>query len=427
MPDETFAHSRRRFLQGLSGVAGLYGVAAAAPWLGPALAAGRGDGSRVRIGLIGVGDRGRALLANLQQSRNCRVVAVCDDYPPNLAHARKLAGRDVLAGDDYRRLLDARDLDAVVIATPLTAHARMTIDALDAGLHVFCEKSMARTVDDCAAMVRKARDSGRILQIGHQRMFKPTYLDALARIRAGEIGRPVQMRAYWHRNDSWRRPVPPGSGLERRINWRLYRALSAGLMTELASHQVQVGNWFFDAVPTRVMGSGSISYWRDGREVYDHVALVYEYDDGRKLVYDSLISNRRHGLEEQVMGEKGTIEAERGRLYPETAATPVPALQRMVEEVESGVKRQVPIGGASWAPELAREDAGISLGEGEYDETLLQLEGFGEAVKAGRPLPGLLREGYHASVAVLLGEQAMDRRVAVDWPAALTLPKSFGA
>jgi predicted dehydrogenase len=426
MPDDAFAHSRRRFLQGLSGVAGLYGVAAGAPWLGPALAADRGDRSRVRVGLIGVGDRGRALLLNLQQSRNCSIAAVCDDYAPNLAHARKLAGRGVIASDDYRRLLDAKGLDAVVIATPLTAHARMTVDALDAGLHVFCEKAMARTVEDCTAMVRSAQGSGRILQIGHQRMFKPTYLNALARIRAGEIGRPVQMRAYWHRNDSWRRPVPPGSGLERRINWRLYRDLSAGLMTELASHQVQVANWFFDAVPTRVIGSGSISYWRDGREVYDHVALVYEYDDGRKLLYDSLISNQHHGLEEQVMGEKGTIEAERGRLYPE-APEPVPALQRMVKEVERGVKRPIPIGGATWAPELAREDAGIPLGEGEYDETLLQLEGFGEAVKAGRPLPGLLREGYHASVAVLLGERAMDRRVAVDWPAALTLPKSFAA
>ena len=245
-------------------------------------------------------------------------------------------------------------------------------------------------------------------------MFHPTYLNALKRARAGEIGTLTQIRASWHRNNSWRRPVP-ADATDRQINWRLYRDSSAGLMTELATHQIQVGNWFLDAVPTRVMGSGSICFWKDGREVYDHVALIYEYAGGRKLIYTSLLNNARYGCEEQIQGSRGTIEPELGRLYQEVPPK-VLALQQMQKDVARGHKRTVPIGGATWFPELPVTTPGESLGWGEYDETMLQFEGFGEAVRAGKPLPGLLAQAYHASVASLLGEQAMDRGEAMTWP-----------
>jgi predicted dehydrogenase len=274
---------------------------------------------------------------------------------------------------------------------------------------------MARTISDCGAMIMRARESGKVLQIGHQRMFHPTYLNALRRVKAGEIGTVTQIRASWHRNNSWRRAVPPDSGLERQINWRLYRDSSAGLMTELATHQIQVANWFLDAVPMRVMGSGSICFWKDGREVYDHVALIFEYSGGRKLVYTSLLNNARYGCEEQIQGSKGTIEAELGRIYAEVPPK-VLALERMRRDVQRGHKQTVPIGGATWFPELPVTTPGESLGWGEYDETMLQFEGFGEAVRADKPLPGLLAQAYHASVASLLGEQAMDKGQAVNWP-----------
>jgi predicted dehydrogenase len=253
-------------------------------------------------------------------------------------------------------------------------------------------------------------------------------LNALARARAGDIGTITQVRASWHRNKDWRRPVPAGTSpdLERRLNWRLYRKHSAGLMTELATHQIQVANWFFDAVPKRVLGSGSICFWKDGREVYDHVALIYEYEGGRKLVYTSLLNNRRYGCEEQIQGHKGTIEPELGQIYFEQAP-PVPALQQLTEDVGKGVVRPIPIGGATWFPELPVTTPGQSLGWGEYDETMLQFEAFAEAAKEGRELPGLLREAYHASVASLLGEQAMDSGQAVTWPDKYVMPKERGA
>jgi predicted dehydrogenase len=389
-------------------------MTAAAPWAVSAVAAEPLQSDRVRLGVIGTGDRGRTLIRNILKTRNCTVAAVCDNFEPHLAKGRALVPANTPAFADHRAMLDAGGLDAVVIATPLDMHARQALDAFGAGLHVWCEKAMARTIADCTAMVKRSQDSRKVLQIGHQRMFHPTYLNALKRVKAGEIGAITQIRASWHRNTSWRRPIPPGSN-DRKINWRLYREASAGLMTELATHQLQIGGWFLDAVPTRVIGSGSICFWKDGREVYDHVALVYEYPDGRKFVYTSLLNNARYGCEEQIQGSKGTIEPELGRIYQEVPPK-VLALQRMQEDVKRGHKRTVPIGGATWFPELPVTTPGESLGWGEYDETMLQFEGFGEAVRAGKPLPGMLAQAYHASVASLLGEQAMDRGQAVSWP-----------
>lgn len=414
MTDDDFALSRRSFLDHVLLASAGAGMSAAAPWA--ALAAeDPATGPRVRMGVIGTGDRGRTLIQNINKTRNCAVTALCDTFAPNIAKARAYVPANTPVFSDHRAMLDAKGIDAVVVATPLDLHARHTLDALDAGYPVFCEKAMARSIADCTAMVARARQRGKVLQIGHQRLFNPTYLNALKRAQAGEIGAITQIRASWHRNRSWRRKLPPG-GQDREINWRLYRDRSAGLMTELATHQLQVANWFLGALPTRVMGSGSICFWKDGRDVYDQVALIYDYADGRKLIYTSMLNNARYGCEEQIQGSTGTIEPELGRIYREVPPAQVPALARMRSDVQAGRKRAVPIGGATWFPELPVVTPGDSLGWGEYDETMLQFEGFGEAVRTGKEVPGLLAQAYHASVASLLGEQAIDQGKALAWP-----------
>lgn len=417
MIDKDFDLTRRTFLDHVLKASAAAGMAGAAPWAAFAAGVEPVQTDRVRLGVIGTGDRGRTLIRNIAKTRNCVVAALCDDYEPHLTRARALVAANTPAFADHRAMLDAGGLDAVVIATPLHVHARQALDAFDAGLHVWCEKAMARTIADCSAMVKRAQDSRKVLQIGHQRMFNPTYLNALSRVKAGEIGAVTQIRASWHRNTSWRRPVPADSN-DRRLNWRLYRESSAGLMTELATHQLQVASWFLDAAPTRVIGSGSICFWKDGREVYDHAALVYDYVGGRKLVWTSLLNNARYGCEEQIQGSKGTIEPELGRIFKENPPG-VPALRKMTQDVKDGRKRPVPIGGATWFPELPVTTPGESLGWGEYDETMLQFEAFGEAVRRGTPVPGMLRQAYWASVASLMGEEAMDSGRAVDWPSSL--------
>ncbi|MFC1563656.1 Gfo/Idh/MocA family protein [candidate division KSB1 bacterium] len=412
-------HPRREFIKRLSLIAGSTVMAGSLPWINllKAEQANRVSPSdKVRLGVVGVGSRGRLLLLYLLQMPNVEIVAVCDDYQPHYDRAIEMTSGKAKAFKDYRKMLEINELDAVVIAVPLHLHAKITKDALFSGRHVFCEKCMARTVEGCVEMKNAQKETGKILHIGYQRLFNIVYLEALERIRSGEIGKISQIRAYWHRNNDWRRPVPSPE-LERRINWRMYNEYSRGLMTELACHQLQVANWILEETPSSVMGSGGINYWNDGREVYDNVNLVYTYPSGVHVVYDSMISNRHYGLEEQILGDKGTMELENGKIYSENPP-PAPGIVQLLGDIERKVFDTIPLGGASWIQETASKNKGDYIVD-EYPlpgDTRLQMEGFVESVKKGDPVPMLLREGFNASIAALLGHEAMEKREIVLFP-----------
>lgn len=381
-------------------------------------------GDRVRLGFIGIGSRGSGLLKNVihaMKENNIEVAALCDNYPPNLEKAQKLCEAwNPPAYDDYRRIIDDKNIDGVIIATPLHQHAHIAIDAMMAGKQVFCEKSMARSLEDVRAMYDTHLQTGKILQIGHQRLFDPKYIDGIQRIRRGEIGTIGQIRAFWHRNNNWRRPVPEGRpDLEKKINWRMYRDSSAGLLTELASHQIQVANWAMGEAPVSVMGAGSQVYWKDGREIPDNVAMIFTYRNGVQFIYDSMISNKKYGLEEQIMGHKATMEMEVNKYYTETPP-PAPGILQLINDIEHGIFDNIPIGGATWVPETAANYSGEAIYKKPgVNETLTQLEAFAEYVREGKAPEELTKEGYQASVWTLLAEKA------IDTGQKLTMPSEF--
>lgn len=156
------------------------------------------------------------------------------------------------------------------------------------------------TCADCLDMYNVFKESGKVMFIGQQRLYDPKYIKAMEMIHAGLLGEINSIRAYWFRNNDWRRPVP-SPDLERKINWRLYKEYSCGLVTELATHQLQVGNWALRMLPEKVAGMGDIVYWKDGREVYDSINLIYHYPNGVKMTYESMIANKFYGLEEEIM------------------------------------------------------------------------------------------------------------------------------
>jgi predicted dehydrogenase len=408
---------RREFLKRLAVIAGSSALLADLPWWTPLRAAPVGDSpaDRVRLGLIGAGTRGNLHLDNLLRTPGVEIAALCDDYEPNLqAGLAKVKGAKGFS--DYRKMLDMPGLDGVLIATPLYLHARMCLDAFSAGKHVFCEKSLAYTIEECQAVADAYRGGKKVFQIGHQRLFSPVFLRALEYVKAGRIGQITQIRAFWHRNGNWRRPVPDPS-LERRVNWRLYRDYSCGLMTELASHHVQVANWFLGAHPVSCAGYGSINYWKDGREVYDNVNLVFRYADGTHLTYDSLISNRYYGCEIQIMGPKGTIEGEVGRLYAEDPP-PAPGIVQLINGIEHGFFDAVPISGPSWVPELKKDTKGSLLVDGAItdDGSMISMAAFANAIRSGQPIPGMMEQGCRSAVAVLMGESSMEQQRESAWP-----------
>lgn len=376
-------------------------------------------GEKARIGIIGTGSRGCFHIKHLVQMPNVEVVALCDNYRPHLKDAAQYYPKAKLY-DDYRRLLEQRDVEGVIIATPLYLHAPMTLDALSAGKRVFCEKSMGYTLDECLEVYNKRKETNGVLFIGQQRLFDPKYIKAMSMIHEGKIGDVVGVRNYWYRNNNWRRDVPSPE-LERHINWRLYSEYSRGLMTELACHQLQNGSWALGMLPEQVMGSGHLVHWlkEDKRDVYDCVSAIFTYPNGVNMTFESIISNKHFGMGEQILGTNGTIDLVTGMYYSDEPAPKGSGMHQLIAQIESGVMSNSVFAGTSWAAESSPLAPGVPImpnvkvvtGEStvgaEADGSRELLEAFIHATITGRQPEKVLEESYYATQFALLADKAM--------------------
>ena len=425
---------RREFLKQLGCVAGGAALLAGAPWLSSWTPERIREisGEKARIALIGTGSRGQYHIHNLLLIPHARIVALCDCYEPNLQAAAALCPGAKLYRD-YRKLLEDKDIDGVIISTPLGSHAAITLDALSAGKHVFCEKAMARTLDECKAVYDAYQKSDKVLYFCMQRMFDEMYLRGMKLLHEGLIGEIVGMRCHWFRNADWRREVPSPE-LERQINWRLYKEHSGGLMTELACHQIEVCNLAVGRIPQSISGMGDIVYWKDGREVYDAVNVIYRYADGRKINYESLISNKFNGMEDQILGKKGTMELAKGVYYLEEDHSRS-GIECLIDSMKEKVLSSVPLAGPSWRPEVKGQyiphnivEGRISVNGGQNmigvdnDGSDVILSAFCSACITGEKAVNVVEEAYCATVLCLLGNKAMEEQRTILFPEYYKIP-----
>ena len=272
---------------------------------------------KVNIGIIGTGIRGKGLLKMINNIENMNVVACSDNIPFRLKEGLELAG-SAKGYADYQELLKDENIDAIIVTVPFYLHAQVSIDALDAGKHVYCEKTLAKGYDNIKNLVTKVENSDTIFQVGHQYHSSRLYRHVVDLIRKGKVGNITAFECQWNRHGDWRRNVPNPS-LERQINWRMYKAYSGGLLAELSSHQIEFVNWVLEANPIQVMGMGGVDYWKDGRETYDNIHLIYEYPKGVKAKFTCLTNNANEGYQIKVIGDKGTIliDYDEAWFYPE--------------------------------------------------------------------------------------------------------------
>jgi predicted dehydrogenase len=405
---------RRQFIKEMGMISG--GVLlATSPWFSAFSDQKKTVGSKARIAIIGPGSRGQLLLSFLAKNPKVEIVAIADIYQPSIDAALKIAPKAKVY-KNYKSLLEDKNIDAVVISTPLDKHYQMVMDAFDAGKHVFCEKSIAYSLEHTYTIYQKYLSSKKIFFVGQQRLFDPRYIHAIQMVHSGEFGDISGFRTFWHRNNDWRRPVP-SANMDEYINWRLYKAHSKGIMTELACHQLQIGTWAMREIPNKVMGHGAITFWKEKREVYDNVSCIYVFDNGVKMNYDSVLSNKFYGLEEQILCHKGTIEPEKSKYYYEEIP-PAPAFLQMVNDVENAMFGAIPFAGTSWVPETANTNNGHYLldKKPESDGTSLMLEAFAEAVITQKQPALIAEEGYYATALSLLGHQAMEEERVLIFP-----------
>ncbi|WP_288955560.1 Gfo/Idh/MocA family oxidoreductase [uncultured Polaribacter sp.] len=274
--------------------------------------------SIVNIGIIGSGSKGTGLTSVINNTDGINVIAASDVLPFRLQKCIQKANTKVKGYQDYRALLDNKDIDAVIVATPFNSHAKVAIDALDAGKHVYCEKTLTKGYDGIQQLINKTKVSNTVFQTGHQYHSSRLYTHVVDLIRQGKVGNIIAFDCQWNRHGNWRRKVPKPN-LEKAINWRMYREFSGGLTAELCSHQIDFVNWVLGETPEQVMGVGGIDYWKDGRETYDNVHLTYSYANGVKAKFSCVTSNAKDGYQIKVLGDKGTIiiDTKNAWFYPE--------------------------------------------------------------------------------------------------------------
>lgn len=272
----------------------------------------------INIGVIGTGDRGGGLISVMNNIPELNVVACCDVLPFRLEKGIANSGGKAKGYKDYRKLLEQKNIDAILLATPFNTHSEIGIDILDTNKHLYAEKTLAKGYRGITALLQKATESNKIIQTGHQYHSSRLYTHVVDLIREGKVGKITAIECQWNRNGNWRRPLPDPS-LEKAINWRMYREFSGGLVAELCSHQIDFTNWVLEATPDKVMGIGGIDYWKDGRETFDNVHLIYSYPNGVKATFTCLTSNSKDDYQIKVMGDKGTIILDyvKAWFYPE--------------------------------------------------------------------------------------------------------------
>ncbi|MBN2411012.1 Gfo/Idh/MocA family oxidoreductase [candidate division KSB1 bacterium] len=308
--------------------------------------------SELNVALLGVGAQGEVLLNAMLKIPNLRFRAVCDIWTEyNQRRAVNLLKKykfDVNGYEDYREMLDKeKDLDAVIIATPDFWHSQHAVDCLKAGINVYSEKEMSNTLEGAKQMVLAARETGKLLQIGHQRRSHPRYIHCYKHLlqEAKILGRIVTVNGQWNRAAApdlgWpgRYAIPDArlkeygfKSMEQFRNWRWYKGLGGGPIVDLGSHQIDIYNWFLETRPRSVMASGGTDYYpQNTHEWYDTVMAIYEYEtkDGvARAYYKTQTTNSSQGYFENFMGDQGTLvvsESEAGysgSVYRETSAPP---------------------------------------------------------------------------------------------------------
>jgi predicted dehydrogenase len=284
---------------------------------GPFIQKVKAANNQVQYGIIGTGGRGQYHIKHFNKLDSGRCVALCDTFDVNLQAALKASKDKPVGIKDYRELLSRKDIDAVVISTPLFTHFPITRDALLAGKHVFCEKSMVFRPEEVHGLRKLAEEHPKqVVQCGLQRRYSKFYQTAKQMVEKGTIGQVTHAYAQWNRNPGWTMKPDKDLKVQKERNWRLYRETSGGLVAELASHQIDVCDWMFNSSPEFVVGVGDLTWRKDGRDVYDNVQLIFKYPKNQKLMYSTISTNKhltlfnggRTEFGEVIMGTEGTIE-----------------------------------------------------------------------------------------------------------------------
>jgi predicted dehydrogenase len=344
-----------------------------------ALKASQSPNDAVRLGFIGVGNRGAYLLKHMLNVPGIQVAALCDINAETLGKAvaqAKAGGQAPEGAADYHRLLERKDVDAVLIATPVDSHKEIALAALDSGRHVYAEKPMALTPEECRTVVNAAKRAKGIYQAGFQLRHDPNRRASLEFIRRGGLGRVLFCQGYRHTGD-----------LPRETAWYFDARRSGNNIVEQACHILDLFTAAIDSAPVRAMGSGGVNLYKDlppGRTTYDNYSVIYEFPNDVRLCFSHIYFDPEgfSGIKERVFGSVGAVDL--------AAAT-----WRELEKGSGAIKLEVP-------------DAG-------QDPTYLSLAAFIDNVRNHRMPVNNVDSARRSTLVAMLGRKALYEKRIVEW------------
>ena len=397
----------------------------------------------IQIALIGAGGQGQGDTKTAAQVPGVKVVAAADCYDGCLEHAKELWGNDILTTRDYNEILARKDIDAVIIATPDHWHMRASVDAMNAGKDVYCEKPMIHLYSDGPKIIDTWRKTNRIVQVGSQGVSSIIYKKAKELLAAGAIGTLNMVTVWYDRNSAqgaWQYTVPydaspttcdwprflgtapkiPFNG-EHFFQWRKWKAYGSGVAGDLFVHLFSGVHLITDTHgPTRALATGGLRFWKDGRDVPDVVMALYDYEKGFNL---SVRTNFVDGGSESegfvftgsegsmIIGDDGvTITRVPREQEPGVRVSPfAEAIQKRMLEI---YHEKYPITHPTGAPLLGEEKYVAPKG---YSDHYDHVKNWIDAIRTRQPIVEDPVFGFRAAGTALLSNVSYDRGQAVRW------------
>ena len=402
-----------------------------------------GVNDQIHVALIGAGIQGQGDTKVALQVPGVKLVAVADCYDGRLEHAKELWGNDIFTTRDYNQILARKDVDAVIIATPDHWHKRAAIDAMRAGKDVYCEKPMIHLYADGPEMIEAARSTGRIIQIGSQRVSSIVYAKAKELLASGAIGKLNMVTARWDRNSAmgaWNYTVPLDASTEtcdwprfegtapnipfnaeHFFQWRKWKAYGSGVAGDLFVHLFS-GTHFITGTngPTRAMATGGLRFWNDGRDVPDVMLGLFDYNEGFNL---SLRVNFVDGGEESegliFTGSEGTMEIAGNTVSVSRVPRPKEPgytintfTEAMQKRILTEYREKYPVTHPSGSPAVGFETYAAPAG---YSDGYDHFKNFFASVRSRQPVVEDAVFGFRAAGAALLSNLSYERGTVVKW------------
>jgi len=428
--------TRREFMEGSA-------LGAAAAFGAPAVLSARSPSDVVGLGIIGVGMRGSTLLREAVTIPNTQMRAVCDLYGPRRDRAAGVINNPALKmGIDYRQVLDNKDIDGIIVATPDHWHAKMAVDAAAAGKDIYLEKCMTRTLEQAKAVVRAVKQHKRVLQLGHGARSRPVQAQAREVCRSGILGHVTLVRLSNFQNSvdgTWKYPIPPDAAADavhwerflgdtpkkpwdpnRFFRWRWFWEYGTGIAGDLMSHQWDATNNALSmGIPETSVATGGIYQWKDGREVPDVWNVIFDYPaKGLAINYTGDFATRHLGREQTICGKNATMVVDwMGGLsvYREGVEPPDPAMTPDAARRERPAPgerppRQRPPEQRRRAPEPIATYAADQL-----PEMTGHIQNFVDCMRSRARTRCNEDDGFEETVACLMSVAAFEQRRLVRW------------